>query len=267
MANFPIFGTITNLNIPIMTLKQQHRSVSYSFLLLAVIAIFSSQSCTVLNKNTRLNELTRVIEMSKGPCYGSCPVFTITVYDNGVVAYKGERHTNKLGLYVKILKNTEYQKILNAFKDANLWQFQDVYKSQIPDFQTVTMTYYEEGDIKTIVGKDGRPSKVVELEAMLDKLADSDDGWELKEKPTYGLPSNVTPDELIVQLVENVDATNWVRKYSKQEMAVIKALPNDDFWLVKFNKDIIPPREMIEFVRRDDYVISAQFNPRSRRGN
>ncbi len=220
-----------------------------------------SDGCVLFKKNTNLGELAKVIEMSKGPCYGTCPVFTITVYEKGVVSFKGERHTDKPGLHVKLMKKADFQKLVNAFANANLWQYKDVYKSQVPDFQTVTLTYYEEGDIKTIVGKDGRPSAVLELEQMLDLLA-AEDGWELKEKPTYGLPEHVKPDEIIVQFIDNVDPNTWVRKYAKQEMKVIKPMQNDRFWLIGFNKDIMPPREMIEFVRRDDYVMSAQFNLR-----
>ncbi len=234
---------------------------SLTIFTVALFNIISFSSCKLFQPNTNLGELNKVIEMSKGPCYGSCPVFTISVYEKGVVAYKGERHTEKLGLYIKVLKKGEYQKLVNAFAEANLWQYQDVYKSQIPDLQTVTLTYYEEGDIKTIVGKDGRPSVVLDLEQMLDEIA-AQDGWEQKEKPTYGLPEQVKPDEIIVQLIDNVDPNTWVRKYAKQEMKVVRSMQNDRFWLVQFNKDIMPPREMIEFVRRDDYVISAQFNLR-----
>ncbi|MCB0651708.1 MAG: hypothetical protein KDC85_10570 [Saprospiraceae bacterium] len=244
-----------------MAFKQELHASTPPVILLTLFCLLMLNSCGVLEKNTRLEELGKVIEMSKGPCFGTCPVFTLTVYDNGVVAYKGERFTDKLGLYIKVLKKGEFQNIVKAFSDANLWQFQDFYKSQVPDLQTVTLVYHEEGDIKTIVGKDGRPSTVLELENLLDNLVTAD-GWELKEKPTYGLPDNVKPDEIIVQLIYNVDATTWVRKYAKQEMAVVKALPSGQFWVIKFNKDIIPPREMIEFIRRDDYVISAQFNPR-----
>lgn len=244
-------------------MHQRHYSVGNTlpFFLLVLGGLLLFNSCGLFQANTNLGELAKVIEMSKGPCYGPCPVFTITVYEKGVVAYKGERYSDKLGLYVKVLKKAEYNQLVNDFAGANLWQYQDVYKSQIPDLQTVTLTYYEEGDIKTIVGKDGRPSAVLELEEKLDLLA-AQDGWEQKEKPTYGLPDNVKPDELIVQFIDNVDPNTWVRKYAKQEMKVIKSMQNDRFWLVQFNKDIMPPREMIEFVRRDDYVVSAQFNLR-----
>ena len=233
-------------------------------LFFSLFVILLASSCAVVApKNTNLNELNKVIEMSKGPCYGSCPIFTITVYSNGVVAYKGERFTNKNGLSIKVLSKSKHQSLLSEFADADLWQYKDVYRSQIPDLQTVTMTYYDEGDIKSIVGRDGRPSIVLRLEKMLDEIADAGD-WKLIEKVSYGLPPHVVADELIVQLADDVEPTTWIKKYAKQKMTVVKALPNNLYWVVKFNTDIMPPREMLGFVRRDDFVLSAEFNKRKK---
>lgn len=241
----------------------QHPLTLTPVLLLSLFVLLLGNSCGIVPKNTNLNELAKVIEMSKGPCYGTCPIFTITVYDNGVVAYKGERFTTKNGLSIKILKKAEYESLLKAFKDTDLWKYKDVYRSQIPDLQTVTMTYYEEGDIKSIVGRDGRPEAVLRLEKLLDEIADVGE-WKLIEKASYGLPPNVVPNELIIQLVDNVEPETWVRKYARQKMTVVKSLPNDHYWIVKYNADIMPPREMLGFVRRDDFVLSAEFNKKRR---
>ena len=244
-------------------MTKQLSFLSTSSLLFSLFVIVLASSCGdgIIPKNTNLNELTKVIEMSKGPCYGSCPIFTITVYDNGAVTYKGERFTNKNGLSIKILSKSKRQSLLSEFADADLWQYRDVYRSQIPDLQTVTLTYYDEGDIKSIVGRDGRPSIVLRLEKMLDEIADSDD-WKLIEKASYGLPAHVVADELIVQLIDAVEPTTWVKKYAKQKMTVVKSLPNGLYWIVKYNADIMPPREMLGFIRKDDFVLSAEFNKR-----
>ena len=110
------------------------------------------------------------------------------------------------------------------------------------------------------MGKDGRPDAVMELEAMLDKIVD-EEGWELKEKPASDLPDNVIPNELIVQISNTTDINVWSRKYAKQNMEVVKALsPNGHFWLVSFDDQIIPPKQMLEFVKNDPEVVSAEFN-------
>ena len=75
----------------------------------------------------------KVIEMSKGPCYGNCPVYTLTVFGNGLASYKGERNTDRLGTYVKKLDKAQMERLRREFKNANLWQYRDVYTGRIPD--------------------------------------------------------------------------------------------------------------------------------------
>ncbi|HRF38748.1 MAG TPA: DUF6438 domain-containing protein, partial [Saprospiraceae bacterium] len=103
------------------------------------------------------DKLAPVIEMSKGACFGRCPVFTLTIYSNGVAAYKGERHTDKMGLYLKRLPKSELESLLLAFKKADLWQYPDVYRSQFPDLPAVNITYHEAERSKSILGKETRP--------------------------------------------------------------------------------------------------------------
>ena len=83
-----------------------------------------------------------------------------------------------------------------------------------------------------------------------------------QEKASYGLPTHVVANELIIQLIDDVEPTTWVKKYAKQKMTVVKSLPNGLYWVVKYNTEIMPPREMLGFIRKDDFVLSAEFNRR-----
>ena len=241
---------------------QLRQNTIISTLLFATISLLflTLSTCWSTKKGANLETLEKVVEMKKGPCFGRCPVFTFTIYDNGLASYEGERFTDRLGVYIKSLSQSQFKEIKEAFQKANLWQYQDVYRGRIPDLQTVTIIYYEGEEYKSIMGKDGRPDAVMELEAMLDKIVD-EEGWELKEKPASDLPDNVIPNELIVQISNTTDINVWSRKYAKQNMEVVKALsPNGHFWLVSFDDQIIPPKQMLEFVKNDPEVVSAEFN-------
>jgi hypothetical protein len=217
-------------------------------------------SCNSFKTVTDLDEQAKLIEMSKGPCFGQCPVFTLVIYQNGIAAYKGERFTDRMGLYVKRLPENQFRQIAQEFRQANLWQYQDVYRGQIPDLQTVTITYYEENKSKSVMGKDGRPDAVLKLEEMLDEIADSQ-GWEQKEKPASDFPDHLIPTELIVQLVNGVDAKAWARKFAKQNMQAVRSLsPNGYYWLFSYDDSLMAPKQMIEFVRQDPDVVSVEFN-------
>ncbi len=226
----------------------------------AALALLTFSNCKTLSKNTNIDELTEIIEMKKGPCFGSCAVFTLTIYNNGVASYEGERFTDRMGVYTKVLDKETFESIKTDFRLANFWQFQDAYRSQIPDLQTVTITYWEDGKSKSVVGKDGRPDAVVKLEESLDKIANST-GWEAKETPDHDLPGNVIANEIIVQLDNKIQPKDWVRRFGKQNMQLVKSLsPNGYYWLVSFDDSAIDPKQMLRFVREDPFVISAEFN-------
>lgn len=243
-----------------MKIHQNTTLTTLTIIIAALSVVFTASTCWSTKTSTNLESLTKIIEMKKGPCFGRCPVFTLSIYDNGLASYEGERFTDRLGVYIKPLSSNQFKQIKDAFVDANIWQYNDVYRGRIPDLQTVTIIYNEGNDSKSVMGKDGRPDVIMELEAMLDDVV-NEEGWELKEKPESDLPDNVVPYELIVQIDSGIDINAWARKYSKQSMQVVKSLsPNGYFWLVSFDDQVIPPRQMLEFVRNDSDVVSAEFN-------
>lgn len=234
--------------------------ISRSWYSLGVISLIAFSSCTSLRKGVNFDKVDKVLEMSKGPCFGSCPIFTITVYDNGWATYNGKLYTDKLGLHIKKVGRSRLEEIKRELRLANLWQYQNIYRSSLPDLQSVTINYFEKGRTKSITGKEGRPISVQKIEAFLDKMVKTT-GWIQKEKPDYNLPAGAVPNELIVKLKGNVNAEAFVLKYMKQNMQIVKRLsPTGDYWLFSFDEKKIPPDEMLSFVRRDREVLSVEFN-------
>lgn len=229
--------------------------------ILALAFITMAATCRPFGGTQDITKLKPRIEMDKGPCYGTCPVFKLTIYEGGVAAYEGKRFTDRVGLHTKQMDMEAYRNLLKAFQEASLWNYQNAYKAQIPDLATVTITYHEDGNSKSIKGKDGRPEKIEELEAMLDRIANSS-GWTADSGGgNYGMPKDIIANELIVNVSEQVDPNVWVIQYAKQGMQVLKRLsPNSPYWLFSYNPDRIAPNEMLNLIRQDAYVLSAEFN-------
>lgn len=207
-----------------------------------------------------LGNMNKVIEMTKGPCYGPCPVFTLTIYDKGIVSYKGERYTDRLGTYVKKLEKGEMERLLREFKNANLWQYKDAYRGRIPDMQSVSITYYEGSRKKTVTGKEIRPNSVKWLESLLDQVAQSNAGWVQKEAPEDNVPDYLIPNELVVELADGIDPEEWAKSYVQADMLLEKRLNDTEFWVFSFDDGLITPDVMLEQVRMDKNVVSAEFN-------
>jgi hypothetical protein len=232
---------------------------------LGIFLLFILMNATLIvscgpSANMTLNPADKIIEMTKGPCYGRCPVFTLTIYKNGIASYKGERYTDRLGTYVKKLDKAALESIIGEFKRANMWQFRDTYRGRIPDMQSVSIMYAEGGKKKTVTGKEIRPNAVKWLESQLDQIANSDEGWILKEAPSDNISDDLIPNELIVELDEEVDPEEWAKKYIQADMLFEKQLAESGYWIFSFDDALITPEEMLEQVRQDEQVISAEFN-------
>ena len=228
------------------------------FLMLCSATFFNSCGSTA---NADLSRLDPIIEMSKRPCYGRCPVFTLTVYENSIASYEGERYTDRLGTYVKKLEKGQMERLLSEFKRANVWQFRDSYRGRIPDMQSVTITYREGNKKKTITGKEIRPNAVKWLETQLDQLAQSE-GWILKEAPQDNVPDYLIPDQLLVELEGGSDPEEWAKQFTQADMRFERPLNDSGFWIFSYNDELITPDQMLEQVRMDEEVISAEFNKR-----
>jgi len=229
-------------------------------ILIAAAFILISSTCRTLGVED-LDKMKPRIELRKGPCFGSCPVFKMTIYEGGLVAYDGERYTNRIGLHTKWLDAETYKSLIKTFDEADMWSFQNAYKAQIPDMATVSIVYHKGDNSKTVKGKDGRPAKIIELEKRLNTIAESS-GWE-RQNATINqeIPNGAIGNELIVNLATDVDPAVWIIQFTRQEMNIVKRIsPNSPYWLLRFNSNIMSPNEMLERVRRDPYVLSVEFN-------
>ena len=233
-------------------------------ILLFTLLCFCLTSCNYMStrnlKEVELDRLEKLVEMSKGPCFGRCPVYTFTVYDNGIMTYEGQRFTDRQGMYIKKMNDGDLKPLKTMLKDANLKQFKDAYRATLSDLQSVAITYYEADLLKTIIGKDGRPEAVMDIQYGLEKLVDSE-GWELHTPSSEGLPEYIVENELRVSLGEGVDARAWARKYRKQGMNVIRSMStSNNSWLVEYDADRNDPKEVLAIVQADLEVTSAEFN-------
>ena len=77
------------------------------------------------------------------------------------------------------------------------------------------------------------------------------------------MPDDVIADELLVNLSAEADPNAWIIQFAKQDMQVVKRIsPNSPYWLFRYDPDRMVPNEMLNWVRRDPYVLSAEFNRR-----
>jgi hypothetical protein len=129
------------------------------------------------SKKTYQYPLDSRIEMSKGPCYGSCPVFKISIDGTGQATFEGTRFVKKMGPHARQLAAEETNALFQAFIDSDFWSFEDRYTAPVSDLPTTFLTFTHEGQSKKIQCYFDVPQPLLDLITQVDSVAFNGD-WE-----------------------------------------------------------------------------------------
>jgi hypothetical protein len=202
------------------------------------------------------------IVLSKGTCFGECPVYTLTVYNTGLLKFNGVRYTEMDGKYEFQLSEEQYTDLVKSFDAVNLWKFEDLYSMDIADLPTTTISYADDEKIKTIKGKAERPEELLQLEEKLIALTQLE-GWVMTEAPPERPEDKaaIIDDEIIIKGNGKLILVRWLRQYEKYGLRIAKRLgPESDYWMVRFDKKLIEPGEMLKMIQEDPAIDEAEFN-------
>lgn len=84
-------------------------------LLIAILLI----SCkSMQHKQLPSSPETLLFEMQKGGCYGTCPIYTLSLHNDRLVKYNGKRFTEHQGVYEWYLSKKDFQKINSILTES-----------------------------------------------------------------------------------------------------------------------------------------------------
>ena len=76
-------------------------------------------SCKTTDNEVIKKEHTAILfELIKGGCYGTCPIYNISVDENRQIKYEGKRFVDAIGSFNWIMNETDFN-TLNALIDKN----------------------------------------------------------------------------------------------------------------------------------------------------
>jgi hypothetical protein len=117
---------------------------------------------------------TEVFSLRKTPCYGSCPVFRLTIMSDGMVRYTGINNVDLIGDYRAKISSDRVDRMLRETIAAGLYRWSDTYPENMDFFiadasNTITKVVWN-GREKTITNNSEAPEKLLELEQKLTAL-------------------------------------------------------------------------------------------------
>lgn len=152
-------------------------------MLLCVCVLVSCKSHKkVVKKNTEnLVKIVpqQVFALELTPCYGTCPTYKVIVFENDSLAYEGIRFVAKEGNISKKLPQGTVNQLVEKFRGANFFKFQNQYTSNMTDFPTTYISFTDKGITKKIMDYYKAPESLRQLEKLISDLVN--DEVELKK--------------------------------------------------------------------------------------
>lgn len=100
-----------------------------------------------------MNSLT--IQMSRGPCRGLCPEYSITIHGNGTVEYQGTELVKTKGHEVSKISNERLLQVLLALDDVNFTRLEDRAFDWCFDSSSVSVSASADGRTKQVASDGG----------------------------------------------------------------------------------------------------------------
>lgn len=104
------------------------------------------------------------LTLERTACFGACPIYTVTVYDDGTVVYQGERFVDVTGEQTLQIDPATVDRMVQAFVDAGYFGWDEAYDTQtVTDQPTIITSVTHDGETHRIVRYAGDSSAPMEL--------------------------------------------------------------------------------------------------------
>ena len=120
------------------------------------------------------------VEISRGPCYGLCPAYRVSIHGNGLVEYEGYRYVRVHGLETATISKEQFMRILQELDGIRFFTLEDRAFLWAFGSGSVGVSVAMDGKTKSVVSddmvfgpKDGRQAQFVRVAKEIDDIVGS----------------------------------------------------------------------------------------------
>jgi len=124
----------------------------------------------VVNSNPSTSITKQIFYLETTPCYGTCPAYKVSIFENDSLVYEGFKYVTKEGVLSKKLPQGTVEKLIDKFRTANFFSFQNQYTARVSDFPTTYISFTDQGKTKTIMDYYKAPESLKKLEGYINEL-------------------------------------------------------------------------------------------------
>jgi len=129
------------------------------------------------------------LTLERTACFGTCPVYTVTIYTDGTVEYNGTQFVDVKGVQTTTIDPATVDQLIAGFAAAGYFDWKDSYTDMhVTDQPTITTSVTRDGVTKTIsryAGDTSAPIALAYLENWIDLAVQTSQWTGANVKPTY----------------------------------------------------------------------------------
>ena len=117
--------------------------------------------------------LNAVITLQRTGCFGTCPIYTVTIYGDGRVVYNGGGYVLVAGMQTSQISEYDVRGLIDEFFRIDYFSLQDEYTAGITDLPWTITSITIDGKTKEIRDYYGSPQTLRDLESRIDQVANT----------------------------------------------------------------------------------------------
>lgn len=153
-----------------MTMK-----IARIFALLALVAVVAV-GCKNREKSSKTTQMDKAwkLTIEHIGCRGMCPAYTITVTQDGVVSYQGNRAVEMMGAFTKTIPGDKVKALDLILTEYKFEDFDAVYGGEVADLPSVRTTVTRNGNTKTVENIRNAPEALNKMQERLENMIGPD---------------------------------------------------------------------------------------------
>jgi hypothetical protein len=163
---------------------------AFALVLLVASAGFLQRGLSMADASAYPAEVTE-LTLERGPCFGTCPIYRITLRSDGTATYIGWNHVARIGVYSGTIAAEEFTRLAVEFEDLGFWQLQESYLLPVNDLPVVRTAAIRADSTRRAIRDHGAvgvpgvegPAGLLRIQAAIDSVA-AEIAWEkISESP------------------------------------------------------------------------------------
>lgn len=109
--------------------------------------------------------------IQRTPCFGTCPIYTMTIYQGGYVTFHGEKFVDMEGHYEGKSDKNKLEELIESAEEVGFFQLDREYDNpRVTDLPSTIITMAKGESFKTVINRYSGPPSLTDFQKKFDEL-------------------------------------------------------------------------------------------------